>query len=249
MGDGITDVAVLTLTGTAEANSMVTVFDGKMQLGTAAVNGSGTWNFNTGTLANGTHSFTTTDTDGAGTSAASSALAVTVDTIAPTPAFSNLVHNSNGTVTLGGTSEANSTISIYDGTSTKPLGTAMADANGIWSLTSAKLSNTVHNFTLKAVDVAGNTGVGTGVAYLGTTGNNTIKVGPSNDIATGNGGADTFVFGTSLGNDIITDFMRAEDLTTCSNLAITRSAVLQRCWRTRHRSDRMSLSLWTQPIP
>ncbi len=212
--DAIVGANEVLLAGTAEANSTVNIFDGTAQLGTATVNSSGAWNFTTGHLADGAHTFTATDTDVAGnTSLASLAVDPIIHTVnttevapALTPAFTNLVAGSHSRVTLSGTSEANSTISIYDGTNTKPLGTAMADANGIWSLTSAKLSNTVHNFTLKAVDVAGNTGVGTGVAYLGTTGNNTIKVGPSNDIATGNGGADTFVFGTSLGNDIITDF-------------------------------------------
>ena len=40
VGDGITDPAVLTLTGTALAGSTVTVFDGTQQLGTAPVSAS-----------------------------------------------------------------------------------------------------------------------------------------------------------------------------------------------------------------
>jgi Ca2+-binding RTX toxin-like protein len=207
VGDGITSANVLTLTGTAEANSIVALFDGTTQLGTTTANGSGAWNFATGHLADGSHSFTATDTDATGsTSATSAALNVTVDTHAPTPVFSNLVQNSNGTVTLIGTSEAYSTLSIYDGTNTTPLGTVTTDANGAWSFTSGRLSNAIHSFTASAVDVAGNVGSSTGVALYGTTGNDTLKVGPGNDLVTGRGGSDTFVFGTNFGNDVIKDF-------------------------------------------
>ena len=71
---------VVTLTGTAEASSTVTVFNGTTQLGTATVNGSGAWSFATGSLANGNYSFTAIDTDAAGNvSTASSPLNVTVN--------------------------------------------------------------------------------------------------------------------------------------------------------------------------
>ena len=83
VGDGITNVTVLTLTGTATASSTVNVYDGATLLGTATANSSGAWSFTTGTLSNGSHSFTATDTVTGITSAASAALAVTIDTIAP----------------------------------------------------------------------------------------------------------------------------------------------------------------------
>ena len=63
---------VVTLTGTAEANSTVTVFNGTTQLGTATVNGSGAWSFATSKLTNGNYSFTATDTDAAGNVSAAS---------------------------------------------------------------------------------------------------------------------------------------------------------------------------------
>ena len=52
-GDGITNDNTLTLTGTAEANSTVQVYDGATLLGTATANGSGAWTFTTATLADG----------------------------------------------------------------------------------------------------------------------------------------------------------------------------------------------------
>ena len=84
VGDGITNAKSLTLTGTAEANSTVKVYDGATLLGSATANGTGAWSYTTGSLANGAHSLTATATDAAGnTSVASSALGVTIDTTAP----------------------------------------------------------------------------------------------------------------------------------------------------------------------
>ena len=81
VGDGITSDNTLTLTGAAAANSAVKVYDGAMLLGSATANGSGAWSYTTGVLSNAPHSLTATATDAAGnTSAASSVLAVTVNT-------------------------------------------------------------------------------------------------------------------------------------------------------------------------
>ena len=74
VGDGITNDNTLTLTGTAEANATVKVFDGATLLGSAVANGSGAWSYTTAALANGAHSLTATATDAAGnTGVASSA--------------------------------------------------------------------------------------------------------------------------------------------------------------------------------
>ena len=103
-GDGITNATTLTLTGTAAADSMVTVFDGTTELGTATVNVSGAWSFTTGTLANGTHSFTATDTDFTGnTSVASSPLVVTVDTVMTPTVASVVASPSSGDLDAGNT--------------------------------------------------------------------------------------------------------------------------------------------------
>ena len=80
------------MTGTAAANSTVRVYDGATLLGTVTANGSGAWSFTTAALADGAHSFTATATDAAGnTSAASTALSVTIDTAAPGGARHRLV--------------------------------------------------------------------------------------------------------------------------------------------------------------
>ena len=48
VGDGITSDNTLTLTGTAEANSTVKLYDGATLLGQATANGSGAWSYTTG---------------------------------------------------------------------------------------------------------------------------------------------------------------------------------------------------------
>ena len=89
--------------------------------------------------ANGAHSLTATATDAAGnTGVASSALAVTIDTIAPVaPTIASFSTDSgvagdhitsDNTLTLTGTAEANSTVKLYDGATL--LGSATADGSG-----------------------------------------------------------------------------------------------------------------------
>ena len=93
----------------------MTVFDGATNLGTTLANTSGAWSYTTPTLANGIQTFTATDTVAGTTSAASSALSVTVDTVAPAaPVISGDVVNTN-VVTLTGTAEASSTVTVFNG--------------------------------------------------------------------------------------------------------------------------------------
>ena len=166
MGDGITNDNTLTLTGTAEANSTVKLYDGATLLGSATANGSGAWSYTTAALANGAHSLTATATDAAGnTGAASAALSVTVDTAAPVaPAIASFSTDSgtvgdgitnDNTLTLTGTAEANSTVKVYDGATL--LGSATANGSGAWSYTTAALANGAHSLTATATDAAGNT--------------------------------------------------------------------------------------------
>ena len=156
VGDGVTNDNTLTLTGTAVANSTVKVFDGATLLGTAMAGSNGAWSYTTGTLANGSHSFTATDTVAGTTSAASTALSVTVDTVAPVKPVigSNSVSASN-IVTLNGTAEANSKVTVFDGTT--QLGTATANASGAWNFVTASLVSGNHSLTATDTDAAGNT--------------------------------------------------------------------------------------------
>ena len=142
VGDGITDPAILTLTGNAVANSTVNVYDGTTLLGTATANASGAWSFVTAPLPDGVHSFTATDTVSGVTSAASVVMNVTIDTVAPAAPTIASFSTDSGTVgdhitndttlTLTGTAEANATVKVFDGATL--LGSAVANGSGAWSL-------------------------------------------------------------------------------------------------------------------
>src|SRR5438445_1621083 len=77
-GDGITDANVLTVWGSADPNTTVSIYDGTTLLGTTTTNSSGSWLFETPKLSDSSHSLTATATDASGTSAASDAMSVTV---------------------------------------------------------------------------------------------------------------------------------------------------------------------------
>ncbi|WP_199237381.1 Ig-like domain-containing protein, partial [Azospirillum sp. TSH64] len=86
--DGITRTTTPTITGTAEPNSTVTLYDtdGTTVLGTGTADGSGNYSVTVATaLSTGPHTLTVKATDAAGNvSPASSGLSVTVDSTAPT---------------------------------------------------------------------------------------------------------------------------------------------------------------------
>jgi hypothetical protein len=165
VGDGITNDNTLTLTGAAAAGSTVSIYDGTTLIGTAIANGSGAWTFTTGTLADATHSFTGRASDTAGNvSAASTALSVTVDTVAPgAPAIASFSSDSgtvgdgitnDKTLLLSGTAAAGSIVSIYDGATL--LGSALASGSGVWTYTTGALADGPHSLTTRASDAAGN---------------------------------------------------------------------------------------------
>nr|WP_168209774.1 Ig-like domain-containing protein [Chromobacterium paludis] len=168
--DGITGNNRPTVTGTAEANSTVTVYVDGAAVGTATANGSGAWSYSlTSALADGSHSLKATATDAAGNvSGQSTVYSVTVDTGSPaapsglalsaasdTGASSTDGITGNNRPTVTGTAEANSTVTVYvDGSA---VGTTTANGSGAWSysLTSA-LADGSHSLKATATDAAGN---------------------------------------------------------------------------------------------
>jgi hypothetical protein len=82
---GVDSTSTVNLNGTAAASSTVTVYDGNVNLGTTPVGTSGNWSFTENNAVNGVHTFTATDTDANGTSAASSGFPVTVNVSSPPP--------------------------------------------------------------------------------------------------------------------------------------------------------------------
>ncbi|MBI3673274.1 MAG: tandem-95 repeat protein, partial [Rhizobiales bacterium] len=168
-GDGKTADNTPTLTGTAEANAAITVFDGANQIGQTTADGSGNWTYTTGILGDGVHNFTATAADAADNLGPASAnLAVTIDTAAPAapaialdPASDTGTSNSDlltkdTTPTLTGTAESGASVAVYDGAGL--LGQTTADGSGNWTYTTGILGDGLHNLTATATDVAGNLG-------------------------------------------------------------------------------------------
>ncbi|WP_247526373.1 Ig-like domain-containing protein [Bradyrhizobium sp. 199] len=101
----VNSASQVVLSGSAEASSVVKVFDGTTQIGTATTNSSGVWGYTSATLAAGSHSLTATATDAAGnTGAASTAFAASIATSAtpsaPTSPTSGTVIESAGATRL-----------------------------------------------------------------------------------------------------------------------------------------------------
>jgi hypothetical protein len=163
-----------TLVFTAEAGSLVKVYDGATLLGTAVEGPAGTYTLTPASpLAQGAHSVTATASDTAGNaSAASSAWVITVDTAAPVAPVLTSISDDQGsatgslasgastddaTPTLVLTAEAGSTVQIYDGSTL--LGSATEGPAGTFTFTpGSALADGAHSFTAVATDAAGNTG-------------------------------------------------------------------------------------------
>jgi len=170
--DNITANNTPTFTGIVQAGNSVNVYDAGTLMGAAVVDGSGNWTFITASaLADGVHNITTIVTSGGVASAPSTALAVTIDSTAPTApgnapdlaalsdtglsSTDNLTSNTTPTfVGAPGSGLAGDTITLYEGSTV--LGTGTIAANGSWSVTASTLGNGVHNISATFRDVAGN---------------------------------------------------------------------------------------------
>jgi hypothetical protein len=163
VGDGITNATILTLTGTADANSTIQVFDGTTQLGITAANDSGGWSFTTGTLTNGSHSFTATENFDGDASTESVALNVMVDTVSPLVTMAlasdtgvSSIDKITSNPMLSGSGDANAVVTLKEGTTV--LGTTTANATGDWSFTPTGLVQGSQTILASETDAAGNTG-------------------------------------------------------------------------------------------
>ncbi|EMF0720256.1 BapA prefix-like domain-containing protein [Citrobacter freundii] len=207
------------LTGTAEANSTVKIYDNGSLIGTVSADGNGAWNFTPGTaLGNGNHLLTVTATDSAGNVSPSSAgFTVIVDTVAPlaptiieaiddvspgTGTLLNGAYTNDTRPVLTGTAEASARIAIYDNGTL--LATVTASIDGTWEYLPTTLGNGQHVFTAIATDAAGNVSPASSAFTL-----NVDTVAPSapfltsvvDDVAGG-------VFNAALGNGQLTNDAR-----------------------------------------
>ncbi len=154
-----------TVKGVGQANTLFTIKEGGVTLGTAMADGTGAWNFAPVGLADGAHVFSVSQTDLAGNTGTatlsftldSSASTVSVALFADTGSSSTDKITSNPTVK--GVGQGNTLVTIKEGGVT--LGTAMADGTGAWNLTPVGLADGAHVFGVSQTDLAGNTGTAT----------------------------------------------------------------------------------------
>jgi len=158
------------MSGTAEPNSLVSMFDAGVLIGTVTATAGGTWSFMPTLVGEGTHAITVTATDAAGNPSFSSAIwTVEIDTIPP---LKPVIAASNdgvgiyqgdlasGTPTndptplMSGTAEPNSLVSLYDGGVL--AGSVRADASGHWAIIPTLVGDGAHPMTITATDAAGN---------------------------------------------------------------------------------------------
>ena len=140
--DNVNANKTVTLSGTAEANSSVTVYDGSTLLGATVANASGAWSYTSGALATGDHIFTATATDGAGNTSGASAAVDPI--IAFTGTQSGTLSVSNGTaVDITGTISNTGTIALNaSGNGADLIGVANTTLTGSGKVT---LSNNAGN--------------------------------------------------------------------------------------------------------
>ncbi len=180
-----------TLTGSAEASSTVTLYDGALAIGMATADGSGLWSIVASTLATGPHTLTASAVDVAGNTGSASGRSRSRSTRRwrPDPrARPRLRHRDRRrrltaltTPVVIGSAEAFAVVSLIENGAS--LGSATADAAGQWQLTLGTLSEGPHILSASAVDRAGNTSTPSG--SLTVTIDTTAPAGPSLRLAPG----------------------------------------------------------------
>ncbi|MDP7278105.1 MAG: Ig-like domain-containing protein [Planctomycetaceae bacterium] len=161
--DNITKVNAPAIIGNAEAGSTVEIFDSGVPLGTTTTNVLGIYVYiPSPSLSDGTYQLTATANNGTGASDPSSALSMTIDTSAPA-ALDLDAGSDNGSSSTDDltndttpTAEAGSTVALTSDIA-GPVGSALTDGSGDWSIDSIALADGAHSLTATATDAAGNT--------------------------------------------------------------------------------------------
>ncbi|MDF1581324.1 MAG: Ig-like domain-containing protein, partial [Desulfuromonadales bacterium] len=203
--NGYTNDTTLTLSGTAEKDSKVTIYDGALLIATIWADGAGNWSHNLTALSDGsTYNYKITATDAAGNiSADSSIYTLHIDTSVAAPTIeltTDIGDNTTGTFTVTG---------VEAGASVEYSATGL---DGSWVSTAPAFSeNSDNTVYVRQTDLAGNSASSLLTFTYGSAADNTINGdennnilvgGTGNDILDGAGGDDT-LYGDG-GNDTLT---------------------------------------------
>jgi hypothetical protein len=151
--------------GAGKPNTLVTIKNGDIVLGTTMADSTGAWSFTPTGLADGVYTLTATQAGLTGSNGKAT-LNFTLDRTVPTVSMA-LVSDTGASTTdkittnpaLKGTGQAGTQVTIKNGSIV--LGTTMADSTGAWSFTPTGLADGVYTLTANQTDTAGNTGTAT----------------------------------------------------------------------------------------
>jgi Ca2+-binding RTX toxin-like protein len=210
----LTDSTVLGTVGAADAGLNLTIKAGTTTLGTAIADSTGGFSYNL-TAANITtlgqgagKTITVTGTDVAGNVGTLISQPFTIATVAAPPPAPNApvitgFNNVTGTtLTITGTAEASSTVTVYNN-GTASLGTAAVDATGKWSFGTMAITSGTFSITAKATNAGGTPSSASAASTViaGTAANNNLTSSGSS-VLVGYGGNDTLLQG-GTGADIL----------------------------------------------
>ena len=189
----------ITVTGTAEADRLVRLFDGLVEIGSATANGAGVWSVTISFAAEGLYGLTAKQTDRAGNTGTSTVQNFIYDLTPPVVAITTAgVPNAPGVPadqlaqSFAGTTEAGATVTLRDGADV--LGTVVADGAGAWALdVTLPGAQGLHRISASGTDLAGNIGT-SNVLELGTVNSNIIEGSTSaaGDTLVGYAGSDRY---------------------------------------------------------
>lgn len=176
--DDLTSVATPAINVTGAPNGSVSLKEDATVLGTAATDGSGVGQATTSALSDGPHTIVATTFDTAGNeSPASSALTITVDTVAPSvPSVPDLQASSDSNVVDDNVTnvaspvldvagaDANVTVVLRDFGA--DVTSVSSGSGGTVALTASSLSDGTHSFTAASLDAAGNASSGSGALVV-----------------------------------------------------------------------------------
>ncbi|MEL7498440.1 MAG: Ig-like domain-containing protein [Planctomycetota bacterium] len=163
--DGITRTETQTISGTAEPNTTLRLFDGSLEVASLVTPSSGSWS-TTVTLAEGQHELTATSEDIAGNvSDSSESFSIQIDITTPdTPLIVSITEDTNlvdgvtsdAQFSINGASEPFAKVTISE-LSLGEIGSTIADGSGSWTLPLPNaLVDSQYQFTATCEDVAGN---------------------------------------------------------------------------------------------
>ncbi|MBV1838613.1 Ig-like domain-containing protein [Acetobacter estunensis] len=166
-GSGISNP---TFSGTAEANSLISISDNGKIIGTANVDSTGSWTFQANDLSYGENNIIIENIDKNGIKLSEMNYTYNVTNISTAPSISSINPSTDGnTLILQGTGTAGSVVAITNGDGTL-IGNANVSSTGTWNLTvSSSLVDGLNSFYASDAETGASNGMPFYVIYNGSS--------------------------------------------------------------------------------